>query len=61
MSGHKLTQEIAAIRRFREGRDITNLLYFSDIRSKDDLKVIVDHLKTRILGKSIGVKLLCDV
>lgn len=57
LPGHKVTQEIAAIRGFREGRDIVSPSHFPDIRCKDDLRITVDHLRDKTLGKPIGVKL----
>ena len=57
LPGGKVTREIAAIRGFREGQDITSPSRFPDIRTRDDLKTTVDHLRKRSGGKPIGVKL----
>jgi glutamate synthase domain-containing protein 2/rubredoxin len=57
LPGHKVTREIAAIRGFREGRDITSPSRFPDIRTRDDLKNTVDHLREKTGGKPIGIKL----
>lgn len=57
LPGHKVTREIAVIRGFREGRDITSPSRFPDIRTRDDLKNTVDHLRQKTGGKPIGIKL----
>ena len=57
LPGHKVTGEIAAIRGFREGRDIISPSHFPDIRTPDDLKQTVDRLRERTAGKPVGVKL----
>jgi glutamate synthase domain-containing protein 2/rubredoxin len=57
LPGHKVTREIAAIRGFREGRDITSPSHFPDIRTRDDLKAAVDSLREKTNGKPIGIKL----
>jgi glutamate synthase domain-containing protein 2/rubredoxin len=57
LPGHKVTREIAAIRGFREGRDITSPSHFPDIRTRDDLKATVDYLREKTGDKPIGIKL----
>jgi methylamine---glutamate N-methyltransferase subunit C len=57
LPGNKVTREIAAIRGFREGQDIISPSHFPDIRSKEDLKATVSHLRLRTGGKPIGIKL----
>jgi glutamate synthase domain-containing protein 2/rubredoxin len=57
LPGHKVTPEIAAIRGFREGKDITSPSHFPDIRNRDDLKSTVDCLREKSGGKPIGIKL----
>jgi glutamate synthase domain-containing protein 2/rubredoxin len=57
LPGHKVTKEIAAIRGFREGKDITSPSRFPDIRTRDDLKSTVACLRRRSGGKPIGIKL----
>jgi len=57
LPGHKVTREIAKIRGFHEGQDITSPSHFPDILSKDDLKASVDNLREKTGGKPIGVKL----
>ncbi len=57
LPGNKVTREIAAIRGFREGQDIISPSHFPDIRSKEDLKATVTHLRLKTGGKPIGIKL----
>ena len=57
LPGSKVTREIAAIRGCREGQDIISPSHFPDIRSKEDLKATVTHLRQRTGGKPIGIKL----
>ncbi len=57
LPGHKVTKEIAKVRGFREGKDITSPSCFPDIRSKDDLKVTIEQLRKKSGGKPIGIKL----
>ena len=57
LPGNKVTREIAAIRGCREGEDVISPSHFPDIRSKEDLKATVTHLRLRTGGKPIGIKL----
>ncbi|MFZ4526527.1 MAG: glutamate synthase-related protein [Chlorobium sp.] len=57
LPGNKVTREIAAIRGCREGEDIISPAHFPDIRSKEDLKATVNHLRLKTGGKPIGIKL----
>jgi len=57
LPGSKVTREIAAIRGCREGEDIISPSHFPDIRSKEDLKATVTHLRLKTSGKPIGIKL----
>ena len=57
LPGHKVTREIAALRGFREGQDIISPSHFPDIRTRDDLKRTVEHLREKTGGKPIGIKL----
>jgi glutamate synthase domain-containing protein 2 len=61
MGGHlpanKVTKEIADVRGFPEGTDITSPARFEDIRNKDDLKKKVHWLREKSEGKPIGIKL----
>jgi methylamine---glutamate N-methyltransferase subunit C len=61
MGGHlpaaKVTKEIAAIRGFPEGVDITSPAQYPDIRNGAELKRKIDWLRDKTGGKPIGVKL----
>jgi methylamine---glutamate N-methyltransferase subunit C len=57
LPGSKVTREIAAIRGCREGEDIISPSHFPDIRTKEDLKATVTHLRLKTGGKPIGIKL----
>jgi len=57
LPGSKVTKEIAAIRGFPEGRDIVSPARFDDIKTRDDLKRIVQRLRNKTEGKPIGIKL----
>mgnify|MGYP001552400060 CR=1 FL=1 len=57
LPGHKVTREIAAIRGFREGQDITSPSCFPDIKTPDDLKSTIDRLRERTMGRPVGIKL----
>ena len=61
MGGHlpaeKVTEEIAAVRGFAVGVDITSPAHFPDIRNKEDLKQKVSWLREGSGGRPVGVKL----
>jgi glutamate synthase domain-containing protein 2 len=61
MGGHlpgiKVTDEIARIRGFEKGKDITSPAHFKDIVTSDDLKKKVRYLRDKSDGKPIGVKI----
>lgn len=57
LPGSKVTKEIAEIRGKPEGKDILSPSKFKDIKSKDDLKNLVDKLREISEGRSIGVKI----
>jgi len=57
LPGHKVTREIAEIRGFREGQDITSPACFPDIRTTEDLTKTIERLREKTGGKPIGVKL----
>jgi methylamine---glutamate N-methyltransferase subunit C len=57
LPAHKVTKEIARIRGFRVGREITSPAHFPDIRTKEDLKNTVDSLREKTGDKPIGIKL----
>jgi glutamate synthase domain-containing protein 2/rubredoxin len=60
MGGHlpagKVTSEIAAIRGFPEGMDITSPSRFPDIRTRQDLRRKVEELRALAEGRPIGIK-----
>lgn len=61
MGGHlpaeKVTPEIAAIRNKPLGQDIHSPSKFPDIKTKDDLKALVEELRLRSDGRPIGIKI----
>ena len=61
MGGHlpacKVTDEIATVRGKVPGEDIISPSHFSEILTKEDLKVCVDDLRIRSNGKPIGIKI----
>ena len=57
LPGDKVTREIAAIRGFREGKDIISPAHFPDILTPEDLKRTVARLREKTGGKPIGIKL----
>ena len=57
LPGHKVTDEIAAIRGFQPGKDIVSPAHFKDINNREDLKKKVAWLRTASQGKPIGVKI----
>lgn len=61
MGGHlpadKVTNEIAKIRGKKQGEDIISPSKFKDIRTKEDLKKLVDELRKKSEGRPIGIKL----
>jgi methylamine---glutamate N-methyltransferase subunit C len=60
MGGHlpgvKVTPEIAAVRGFPEGSDITSPSRFPDIATRADLGRKVDELRKLSMGRPIGIK-----
>ncbi len=57
LPGEKVTQEIAKIRDKEMGKDIISPSKFEEIKSKDDLKALVDDLRERSEGRPIGIKI----
>ncbi len=57
LPGDKVTEEIAKVRGKEIGKDIISPSHFSDIKSKDDLKALVDELRLRSAGRPIGIKI----
>lgn len=57
LPGEKVTEEIAQIRNKPLGQDVISPSRFEEIKSKDDLKAMVEMLKERSLGRPIGIKI----
>ena len=57
LPGVKVTEEIAAVRGFPEGRDIISPARFPDIAGREELKAKVAWLREKTGGKPIGIKL----
>ena len=61
MGGHlpasKVTPEIAAVRGREAGRAIVSPARFPDVRTREDLRRIVDSLRQRSEGRPIGIKI----
>lgn len=61
MGGHlpaeKVTEEISKIRNKPMGEDIISPSCFEEIKSKEDLKSLVDKLRELSLGRPIGIKI----
>ena len=57
LPGHKVTDEIAAIRGFPPGKDIVSPAHFKDINNREDLRKKVAWLRDVSQGKPIGVKI----
>ena len=57
LPGEKVTPEIAAIRGFGVGEDIHSPSKFPEINSREDLKAMVDMLRTESDGRPIGIKI----
>lgn len=57
LPGEKVTEDIAAIRNKPLGKDVISPSKFDDIKSKDDLKALVEELRTRSEGRPIGIKI----
>lgn len=60
LPGAKVTAEIAKMRGFPEGQDITSPSAFAEINTPNDLKNIVDDLRIRTGGIPIGVKIAAN-
>ena len=57
LPGEKVTAEIATIRGKRQGEDIQSPSRFPELRSKQDLRDMVDMLRRRSDGRPIGIKI----
>jgi glutamate synthase domain-containing protein 2 len=57
LPGHKVTEEIAAVRGFPAGEDVISPAHFEDITTPDELGDKVAWLREKSGGKPIGIKL----
>lgn len=57
LEGEKVTEEIAHVRGKEVGKSIHSPATFPDVKTKDDLKNLVDELRKKSGGRPIGVKL----
>ena len=60
LPGEKVTEEIAKIRSKKVGEDVISPSKFVEIKSKEDLKNLVDDLKKRSEGRPVGIKLAAE-
>ncbi len=57
IEGVKVTEEIAKIRNKKAGETIYSPSTFKEVKTKDDLKNLVDELRQKSEGRPIGIKL----
>ena len=57
LPGVKVTPEIAAVRGKAVGQDIHSPSKFHDVNSRDDMKALVEKLRTESQGRPIGIKI----
>lgn len=57
LPGEKVTWEIARIRGKKPGEDIQSPSKFAELRTKEDLREMVDMLRRRSDGRPIGIKI----
>ena len=57
LPGHKVTEEIAAVRGFPQGEDVISPAHFEDITPPDELRQKVAWLREKSDGRPIGIKL----
>lgn len=57
LPGGKVTPEISRIRNKPMGQDVISPSKFADIQSKEDLKVLVAHLREVSEGRPVGIKI----
>jgi glutamate synthase domain-containing protein 2/rubredoxin len=57
LPGHKVTEEIAAVRGFPEGEDVISPAHFEDITTPEELRDKVAWLREKSGAKPIGIKL----
>ncbi|MGN1370733.1 MAG: glutamate synthase-related protein [Candidatus Coprovivens sp.] len=60
LPGEKVTEEIANIRSKNVGEDVVSPSKFEEIKSKEDLKNLVNNLRNRSEGRPIGIKLAAE-
>jgi glutamate synthase domain-containing protein 2/rubredoxin len=64
LGGHlpaeKVTEEIAKMRGFPVGQDIISPSHFDRLRTRDDLKELVEELREKSGGRPIGVKIAAN-
>jgi glutamate synthase domain-containing protein 2/rubredoxin len=58
LPGHKVTEEIAAVRGFPQGEDVISPAHFEDITNPEELRQKVAWLREKSDGKPIGIKLV---
>ena len=56
LQGEKVTAEIAEVRGKEIGKDIHSPATIPEVNSKEDLKDLVDELRSKSLGRPIGLK-----
>lgn len=57
LPGSKVTEEIARVRGKKQGEDIISPSKFEEIKTKEDLKNLVEELRVKSEGRPIGVKI----
>lgn len=57
LPGEKVTEEIAKIRGKKVGEDVISPSKFEEIKTKEDLKALVDELREKSEGRPIGIKM----
>ncbi len=57
LPGHKVTDEIAAVRGFPAGEDVISPAHFDDITTPEELRAKVEWLREASDGKPIGIKI----
>lgn len=57
LPGNKVTAQIAQLRGFEEGQEITSPAHFPELNTEADLKRMIDSLRDKTGGKPIGVKI----
>lgn len=57
LPGEKVTEEISKVRNKPIGRDIISPSCFENVKTKEDLKALVDELRERSEGRPIGIKI----